>query len=166
MEEEKTRYNRSGKIKSRLFALILLMLSCSLCIVALKSLGREFKGMIVQKEVGSGFIPHKRYNLHIIENYQNIERNDIIALLMDSEATTERVGVSRFAYNEAEPSLIISKKEYSPIITIGDSKFIDQGLFWLFLSILGFAISFIIYLQTVKELKDADKNRSEDLDID
>ena len=62
--EERTKINRSGKIKSRIFALILLVLSCSLALVSFKSLNRSFEGMVMHKAINNGFI-QKKYDLYI-----------------------------------------------------------------------------------------------------
>lgn len=162
--EERTQYNRSGKIKSRVFALILLMLSCSLAIVAYKSLRREFDGIIIEKETKSGFIT-KRYNLLIYADSKNLNHIEVLNILQGNYADLQTVGISKFAYNDAMTSERIRKRSGSPIITIGNTTYIDQGLFWIAISILGMLISNLIYRQTLIKLPDTDKNKTEDLEI-
>ena len=167
--DEQTKYNRSGIIKSRIFAIVVLMLSCSLAISAFKSLGREFDGMIMSKETTSGFI-QKNYDLFLNQNYKSdahkeITNSDALTVLMGHFDDFTRVGVSRFAYQDAEPSMLIKKKQGSPIIVINGINYIDQGLFWAFISLFGMIISNLIYKQTLLKLPDTDENKSEDLDI-
>lgn len=158
--EEQTKINRFGKIKSRIFALILLVLSCSLALVACKSLNRSFEGMIMNKEIHNGFIQNK-YDLYINPDYkdsnnQTISKQDIMNVLVENYNDYMKVGVSYFAYEEAERLMIIKKEKGSPIIKLNENSFIDQGVFWLALSIIGVIISIMIYKQTLKKLADAD----------
>lgn len=157
--EESIIVNRSGKIKSRVFALILLVLSCSLALVACKSLNRSFDGMIMNKEIHNGFI-QKNYDLYINPDYkdnssQTISRQDIINVLDENYNDYLKVGVSYFAYEEAERLMIIKKAKGSPIIKLNENTFIDQGVFWMALSIIGVIISIMIYKQTIKNQSDA-----------
>lgn len=167
--EEQTKYNRSGIIKARIFAIVVLMLSSSLAISAFKSLGREFDGMVMHKETTSGFI-QKNYDLFLNQNYKSdehkqITNNDALTVLMGNFDDYTRVGVSKFAYQDAEPSMLIKKKQGSPIIVLNGTNYIDQGLFWAFISLLGMFISNLIYKQTLIKLPEADENKNEDLEI-
>ena len=164
--EETTKINRSGKIKSRIFALILLVLSCSLALISFKSLSRNFEGMIMHKEINNGFI-QKKYDLYINQDYEankqnDISKQDIINVLVENYNDYTKVGVSYFAFEEAERLMIIKKQKYSPIIKINDNSFIDQGVFWLALSLLGAIISFMIYKQTLKKIANAQETKEID----
>ncbi len=168
--EERTKINRSGKIKSRIFALILLVLSCSLALVSFKSLNRSFEGMVMHKAINNGFI-QKKYDLYINQDYeankkQDIARQDIINVLVENYNDYTKVGVSYFAYEEAEKLMIIKKEKGSPIIKLNGNSFIDQGVFWLALSIIGALISFMIYKQTLKKLPNEDENKIIDEEIE
>ena len=161
--EENLKVNRSGKIKTRIFALILLVLSCSLALVACKSLNRSFDGMIMNKEIHNGFI-QKNYDLYINPDYkdnigQTISRQDIINVLDENYNDYLKVGVSYFAYEEAERLMIIKKEKGSPIIKINGNTFIDQGVFWLTLSAIGVMISIMIYKQTIKNLSNSTETK-------
>jgi hypothetical protein len=161
--EEQTKINRFGKIKTRIFALILLGLSCSLALVSFKSLGRTFDGMIMNKEIHNGFI-QKNYDLYINPDYkdnigQTISRQDIINVLDENYNDYLKVGVSYFAYEEAERLMIIKKEKGSPIIKINGNTFIDQGVFWLTLSAIGVMISIMIYKQTIKNLSNSTETK-------
>lgn len=167
---ENTKRNPFGKIKTRIFALILLMLSCSLALAAIKSLGRSFDGMIMHKEIHSGFI-QKNYDLYINQNYKGnsnteISRQDVINVLVDNYENYTKVGVSYFAYEEAEKAMIISKSKGSPIFTLNGATFIDQGVFWIILSILGLIISILIYKQTISKISNTNSNRAEEEEIE
>ena len=167
--EQETKYNRLGKIKARIFALVLLMLSCSLAITAFKSLNRRFDGIIIHKEVRSGFI-QKNYDLYLNENYKSTEKieisnNDAIKILTENFDDYSKVGVSYFAFQDAEPMMSISKKQGSPLITLNGITYIDQGLFWIFISLFGVAISYAIYKQTNVKFKDSRPEESEDIEI-
>ncbi|MBQ2593822.1 MAG: hypothetical protein II567_11145 [Candidatus Riflebacteria bacterium] len=164
--EENLKVNRSGKIKTRIFALILLVLSCSLALVACKSLNRSFDGMIMNKEIHNGFI-QKNYDLYINPDYkdnsgQTITRQDIINVLDENYNDYLKVGVSYFAYEEADRLMIIKKEKGSPIIKLNGNTFIDQGVFWLTLSAIGVMISIMIYKQTIKKLSDTNETKNID----
>ena len=164
--EENTKVNRFGKIKSRIFALILLGLSCSLALVSFKSLGRSFDGMIMHKEIHNGFIQNN-YDLYINQDYkdnnnQEISKQDIMNVLVENFNDYQKVGVSYFAYEEAERLMIIKKSKGSPIIKINNISFIDQGVFWLALSLIGAAISVMIYKQTIKNLPNTEEIKTLD----
>jgi hypothetical protein len=164
--EENLKVNRSGKIKTRIFALILLVLSCSLALVACKSLNRSFDGMIMNKEIHNGFI-QKNYDLYINPDYkdnsgQTITRQDIINVLDENYNDYLKVGVSYFAYEEADRLMIIKKEKGSPIIKLNENTFIDQGVFWLTLSAIGVMISIMIYKQTIKKLSDTNETKNID----
>ena len=164
--EENLKVNRSGKIKTRIFALILLVLSCSLALVACKSLHRSFDGMIMNKEIHNGFI-QKNYDLYINPDYkdnsgQTITRQDIINVLDENYNDYLKVGVSYFAYEEADRLMIIKKEKGSPIIKLNGNTFIDQGVFWLTLSAIGVMISIMIYKQTIKKLSDTNETKNID----
>lgn len=171
--EENVKYNRSGKIKARSFALILLILSCSLAFSAFKSLGRSFDGIIVFKNVQNGLF-RNNYNLYIDQDYnknnnnQELNKNDIINVLVDNLSDYTKIGVSYFAYEETDLSSIIKKEKYSPIIKINNTKFLDQGLFWLIASLLGIIISIIIYKNTInnKNLYSRKTNDTDEEELD
>ena len=153
--KEQTSINRFGKIKSRIFAIILLGLSCSLALVAFKSLNRSFDGIIMNKEIHNGFIQNN-YDLYINPNYkdnsdQTISKQDILNVFVGNYNDYFKVGVSYFAYEEADRLMVIKKEKYSPIIKLNENTFIDQGVFWLTLSIIGVIISIMIYKQTLKK---------------
>ena len=164
--KEQTRINRFGKIKSRIFALILLGLSCSLALVACKSLNRSFDGMIMNKEIHNGFIQNN-YDLYINPDYkdnaaQTISNKDIMNVLVENYNDYLKVGVSYYAYEEAERLMIIKKEKGSPIIKLNENSFIDQGVFWLALSAIGAIISIMIYKQTIKNLSDTELTKTID----
>lgn len=169
---ERTKYNPFGKIKSRIFAFILLMLSCSLALVAFKSLGRSFDGLIVHKEIKSGFI-QKKYDLYIDQDYkanenQVISNKDVINIFTLNFDDYTKVGVSYFAYEAADKSMIIKKEKNSPIINLNGERFIDQGLFWGILSIIGMLISYLIYKQTLikfSESNDDENKINEEIEL-
>ena len=165
MEESKN-VNRSGKIKSRIFALILLVLSCSLALVACKSLNRSFDGMIMNKEIHNGFIQNN-YDLYINPDYkdnsaQTISKQDIMNVLVENYNDYLKVGVSYFAYEEADRLMIIKKAKGSPIIKLNENSFIDQGVFWMALSVIGVIISIMIYKQTLKNQSDTVETKTID----
>lgn len=167
--EQETKYNRSGIIKARVFALVVLMLSCSLAITSYKSLSRQFDGIVMHKEIRAGFI-QKRYNLFIDQNYKaggkiELSNKDAIKILTENIDDLLMVGVSYFAYQDAQPVMSIKKDKGSPIIKINETNYIDQGLFWAFISLFGIIVSYVIYKQTTVNIPDSDTNRTEDLDI-
>ena len=164
--EESIKVNRSGKIKSRIFALILLVLSCSLALVACKSLNRSFDGMIMNKEIHNGFIQNN-YDLYINPDYkdnsaQTISKQDIMNVLVENYNDYLKVGVSYFAYEEADRLMIIKKAKGSPLIKLNENTFIDQGVFWMALSVIGAIISIMIYKQTLKKQSDTVETKTLD----
>ena len=167
---DNSKRNPFGKIKTRVFALILLMLSCSLALSAIKSLGRSFDGMIMHKEIHSGFI-QKNYDLYINQDYKDYKKEeittqDIINVFVENFDYYTKVGVSYFAYEEAEKAMIITKSKGSPIFTLNGATFIDQGVFWLILSFLGVIISILIYKQTISKINNTNINRAEDEELE
>ena len=164
--EESIKVNRSGKIKSRIFALILLVLSCSLALIACKSLNRSFDGMIMNKEIHNGFIQNN-YDLYINPDYkdnsaQTISKQDIMNVLVENYNDYLKVGVSYFAYEEADRLMIIKKAKGSPLIKLNENTFIDQGVFWMALSVIGVIISIMIYKQTLKKQSDTVETKTLD----
>ncbi len=168
--EEITKYNRFGKIKSRVFALIVLMLSCSLALSAFRSLSRKFDGKIVYKKVQNGFISNN-YDLYLNQDYKNtinkdLSNQDIINFFVENLDDYRKVGVSYFTYEDAEISMIIKKEKWSPIILLNENVFIDQGMYWIFLTILGIIISFTIYFQSKKKPNNVHENNLDDEELD
>jgi len=133
-------YNRSGKIKTRVFALMLLMLSCGMIISAARSLGREFSGTMIRKLSTPG-ITSTQYHL----------------FLLPAEVA--------LAYAEAQELEFVEKKAYSFMIKVADSNCIDLGLFWLLMGIAGICGSVWMYLQTMKPGPESEKYQPEELDI-
>ncbi len=150
---DKVKYNKFGKIKSRAFAFILLMLSCSLGLTAFRSLGRSFNGLVVHKEIHNGFIQNN-YDLYIEQNDLNnskveISNKDVINILALKLDDYTKIGVSYFVYEAAEKSMIVKKIKNSPIIDLNGETYIDQGLFWGIMSLIGIILSILIYRQTL-----------------
>ncbi|MBP5468494.1 MAG: hypothetical protein J6Z11_04545, partial [Candidatus Riflebacteria bacterium] len=72
------------------------------------------------------------------------------------------IGVSYFVYVQADKSMIIKKEKNSPVIYLNNEKFIDKGLVWGIISILGMIISFLIYKQTLIKLPNEDSNKTDE----
>ena len=166
MMKEKIAYNRSGKIKSRIFAIILVVLSCSLALSAYKSLTRSFDGKIVYKKIQNGFIKNN-YDLYIDQEYKSssskdLSNQDIMNVLIENLSDYTKIGVSYFTFEDAEISMIVQKQKGSPIIILNGESFIDQGLYWLFISLLGIIISIIIYKHTLIKLPNVHYNNEDE----
>ena len=99
---------------------------------------------------------------------QTISNKDVINIFTLNFDDYTKVGVSYFAYEAAEKSMIIKKEKNSPIIRLNGEKFIDQGLFWGILSIIGMFISFLIYKQTLikfSESNDDENKINEEIEL-
>ncbi len=154
----------SGKIKTRVFALLLLMLSCGMLISSFRSLGREFSGTVIRKSAIPG-ITSTQYHLFLLPSSETSSSESILAALQNPEIPLQRVGVSALTYTEAQELEFVSKKEYSFLISVGSSNFLDLGLFWMLMGIAGVCGSIWMYLQTKKPAPESEKYQPEELDI-
>ncbi len=157
-------YNRSGKIKTRVFALMLLMLSCGMIISAARSLGREFSGTMIRKSSTPG-ITSTQYHLFLLPTEIASSSESILQALSNPDQPLQRVGVSALAYAEARELEFIEKKAYSFMIKVADSNCIDLGLFWMLMGLAGICGSIWMYLQTMKPGAGSEKYQPEELDI-
>lgn len=155
---------RSGKIKTRVFALLLLMLSCGMLISAFRSLGREFSGTVIRKTVTHG-ITSTQYHLFLLPISETNTSDVILKALADQEAPLHRVGVSALAFAEAQELETVEKKSYSFKIMIAGNQCLDLGLFWLILGLAGMLGACWMYMQTLKPKSIAEKYQPEELDI-
>lgn len=154
----------SGKIKTRVFALLLLMLSCGMLISSFRSLGREFSGTLIRKSATPG-ITSTQYHLFLLPSSATSSSETILVALQNPEQPLQRVGVSALTYTEAQELEFISKNEYSFLISVGGSNFLDLGLFWMLMGIAGVCGAFWMYLQTRKPPPESEKYQPEELDI-
>ncbi|MDD3001073.1 MAG: hypothetical protein PHF29_04900 [Candidatus Riflebacteria bacterium] len=144
-----TKINKTGFVKARVFALILLILSCSLVLSSYRSLRREFNGTLFKKESIDSFMTTD-YLLYLIPVTRLSRSEEIISLLSEQKQTLHKVGVSAMVYEAANDLERIEKASFSVFIKVGDDKYFDKGLFWLIWAILGIACSFLMYFQTLK----------------
>ncbi|HNX75126.1 MAG TPA: hypothetical protein PLM07_18590 [Candidatus Rifleibacterium sp.] len=156
--------NHSGKIKTRVFALLLLMLSCGLLISSFRSLGREFSGTMIRKTSTPG-ITSTQYHLFLLPASDSMSSEEILAALHNPDQPLQRVGVSALTFNEAQELEFISKENYSFMINIGGSRFLDLGLFWMLMGVAGVCGAFWMYMQTKKPAPESEKYQPEELDI-
>lgn len=144
--------SRSGKIKTRVFALVLMLFSCSILISAYRSLGREFSGAVIRKTATTG-IASAHYQLHILPIGANFDPETLNKALADLDYPLQRVGVSAMVFEQAQTLETIEKKGLSFRILVGGSYFIDLGLFWLLTGLAGIAISIWMHLQTLTKIQ-------------
>jgi hypothetical protein len=161
---------RAGKIKIRIFALLLLILSCGIMISAYRSLSREFSGIVVKKQSSPGFSSNN-YWLYLAAEPLTLNSSD--TTLLDSllseqgfenSSALNRVGVSSVVYEESSELTIVKKKSMSPFINVQNSSHIDLGINWLLMSLAGIFLSIWMYRQTLKS-RNNEKYESEDLEI-
>ncbi len=155
--------NRSGKIKTRIFALILLMLSCSMLISAYRSLGREFSGIVVKRTTSPG-ITSTQYYLHLRTDIEKLSQHEVIAALTESDQPSHRYGVSAIVHEQAQLFESVSKKSLSFFIVVGGENYFDLGLLWLLMGLAGIAIALVMHFQTLDK-RTGPKYQSEDLEI-
>lgn len=138
----------SGKIKIRLFAIVLLGISISGMISSYRSISREFSGIIVNKKSDTGFLS-ERFWLYIIpqDKSENIPHD--MNLLLEKQTPGLRVGVSGVLYQSARISYKVFKKRFSPFVFLNSERHIDLGIVWILLSMAAAIISFVMYYQTV-----------------
>lgn len=165
-----------GAIKVRIFAFLLLVISCCLFLSALKSIGREFKGRVIYKE-STGQIFNNLYDLYIIpENASDTELIEQIKLNQESKShknfskpqlnlNFRSVGVSAMVYENADFMCKIKKNQYSPFIYVNEVYFLDKGVFWIIWAIICTSMAFFIYFQTLKPKQNQKEYESEDLEI-
>lgn len=155
---------RSGKIKTRIFALLLLILACGMMISAFRSLGREFSGTMIRKSSDPG-ITSTQYHLFLLPANMSASSTSVLEALANPNQTLQRVGVSSLAYAEAQELESVEKSAYSLMIKIGESKFLDLGLFWMLMGIAGLCGAIWMYQQTLKPGPPSEKYQPEELDI-
>jgi len=90
---------------------------------------------------------------------------EILAALHNPDQPLQRVGVSALTFNEAQELEFISKENYSFMINIGGSRFLDLGLFWMLMGVAGVCGAFWMYMQTKKPAPESEKYQPEELDI-
>lgn len=144
-----TKINKTGFVKARAFALILLILSCSLALSSYRSLRREFNGTVFKKEKIDSFMTTD-YLLYLIPVTRLSKSEEIITLLSEQKQTLHKVGVSALVFEAANDLQRIEKASFSVFISVGSDKYFDKGLFWLIWAVLGIACSFLMYFQTLK----------------
>jgi len=155
--------NRSGKIKTRIFALILLMLSCSMLISAFRSVGREFSGIVVKRTTSPGIIS-TQYYLHLRPDSASLSQNEVIDTLTERDQPSQRYGVSAIVYEQAQLFEKVSKSSFSFFISVSGENFFDLGLLWLLMGLAGIVIAMAMHFQTLDKRVDP-RYHSEDLDI-
>ena len=157
--------SKSGKIKTRIFAFILLVLSLSLLLTSYKSLNREFKGIIVKKSSSSG-LTKTHYWLSILpEDMINASDTEAILNALSANNSPQRIGVSEIVHTEARPFNLVSKKRLSPFILLGETKHIDLGVLWFIFGLAGITGSFAMYYQTLKKGNQSQKYETEELEF-
>lgn len=161
---------RAGKIKIRIFALLLLILSCGIIISAYRSLSREFSGIVVKKVISPGFSSNN-YWLYLAREPLTLNSSDttlLDALLSEQgfeiSSALHRVGVSSVVFEESSELTIVSKESMSPFINVQSGSHIDLGINWLLMGLAGIFLSIWMYRQTLKTRKNR-KYESEDLEI-
>jgi len=156
--------DRSGKIKTRIFALLLLLVSCSFLISSYRSLAREFSGAVIRKSAFNGALS-TQYQLFLLPLNDELNPEILNRALTDINYPLQRVGVSAVVYEQAQNLENIEKKTMSFTISVGDSKFIDLGLFWFLQGFAGILISIWMHLQTLAKKESEQPFPGEDLDI-
>lgn len=157
-------YNRSGKIKTRVFALLLLMLACGMMISAFRSLGREFSGAIIRKTSTPG-ITSTQYHLFLLPTSDTSSPETILAALANPDQPLQRVGVSALTFAEVDVLEPIDKRAFSFMINVAGGRCLDLGLFWMLMGIAGACGAIWMYLQTLKPGPESEKYQPEELDI-
>ena len=141
---------KSGKIKIRIFAILLLGLSVSGLMSAYRSISREFHGIVLKKQAVAN-----RYWLTLFPTNKNSNfplENEQIVLALTNKIPGTRVGVSNVVYKQIRSADIVSKVRFAPYVTIGSDKYIDLGVMWFIYSIIGIIISLVMYVQTTKPI--------------
>lgn len=153
--------NRSGKIKTRIFALVLMIFSCSILISGYRSINREFAGVLIRKTAAAG-IASTQYQLHLLPMTGDFNTELLNKAITDLNYPLQRVGVSALAYEQAQSLESVEKKSMALTITVDDGTFIDLGFSWILAGIAGIIISIWMYLQT---LKPKISGASEEIDV-
>lgn len=155
---------RAGKIKIRVFALLLLLVSCSFVISSYRSLGREFSGVVIRKSASSGALS-TQYQLFLMPMSDELNPELLHKAFTDTTFPLQRVGVSAVVYEQAQNLENINKKSMSFTITVGDLQLIDLGLFWFLQGFAGILISIWMYSQTLAKRENGQPDSVEDLEI-
>jgi len=155
---------RAGKIKTRIFALMLLLVSCSFMISSYRSLSREFSGVVIRKSALSGALS-TQYQLFLLPINDELDPEILHKAFTDIDYPLQRVGVSAVAYEQAQNLESVNKKSMSFTIKVGDSQLIDLGLFWFLLGFAGILISIWMHSQTLIRKEDGQPYPGEDLEI-
>lgn len=143
--------NKAGKIKIRIFAILLLGLSVSGLLSAYRSISREFHGIVLKKHSTAN-----RYWLELFPTSKDTTfplDNEQIVLALTNKITGTRVGVSSVVYKQIRSADTVSKLRFSQYVTIDDERYIDLGVMWFIYSVIGIIISFLMYKQTTKPSK-------------
>ena len=163
----KIKNKQTGAIKVRIFAICLLIISCSLFMSSYRSIKRKFDGWIVYKSA-TGQMFTTSYDLYICP--EKIQESNIIAGILNSASgkipvndNYRIVGVSSMVYENAEYLTRIKKTKYSPLIWVNDVMFFDKGLFWFIWALIFTVVSIIMYIQTSKHKDNKLENDEEEI---
>jgi hypothetical protein len=163
--------DNSGRIKTRIFALLLMIVGCSIAISSYRSLARDFSGIVVTKSTSPG-IASNQYWLFLApaDSGENAPPPSLINALSKSEkeqdlSSLHRVGVSSVVFEEADILYFVEKKAFSPIIELQGQTHIDLGINWLLIGVSAILLSLWMYKQTLLKGPDQTKYESEDIEV-
>lgn len=166
-------FGKNGVIKVRIFAFILLVISCCLVLSALKSIKREFKGRVIFKET-SGQIFASLYDLYIIpekasdtgelSEFKNVKTVSGKRFSKPPfNLNVKNVGVSAMVFENADFMCKIRKNKYSPFVYVNEVKFFDKSLFWIIWAMICTIMALVIYFQTLKPKQNQKDYETEEL---
>ena len=137
---------RSGKIGAQMLALLLLALSLGVILAAYRSLTRDFRGMVVSKITEEAVPPHFWVFLVSPGELQALA-SPTPGLCKDllEQNPRRRVGISGIIFEQVLVGQTLGKAAFSPFVYVEDERYLDQGVYWGILGLLGIVLSIVVY---------------------
>lgn len=137
---------RRGSIRIQLVAIVVLLLSMVLLMSSYRSLSRDFDGIVVTKDTEDALPPQFWVKIAPLEGTDPLvgwTAESIDALL--ARGDSRRVGISGVVFEKLHFGSRLQKAAFSPLVLADGDSFLDQGIIWGILAVLGVFASIFIY---------------------
>ncbi|MBF0500461.1 MAG: hypothetical protein HQM09_10035 [Candidatus Riflebacteria bacterium] len=143
--------SRSGRIPLQVVTILVLGISISFLMSGWRSLGRSFDGMIIDKASSNALMPG--YWVYLAPIPEGGVASASVAEMIRSIGQSGRgirVGISELCHELARPMQRLTKERFSPFIHLEGEPYLDLGLQWVLIGIIGILASVLMYKQSKK----------------
>ncbi len=151
-----------GNIRVQLIALTVLCLSIALLLSSYRSLSRQFDGLVIHKATEDALPPQFWANIAPSDEATSLatwtaEHIDNLV----NQGNARRVGVSGVVYEKLHFGSRLQKSSFSPLVVVDGDSFLDQGVIWGILALMGVVASVFVWRATKAEMPDRHEPRAE-----